>query len=75
MAICRKHPKNSFILFLKLAKVWSKDGQGVDDQEETMKNKKYRSLKMFPSDIILKFKNIVKFNLNKLFKLKKNGRQ
>jgi len=43
----------------------------VDDQEDTMKNKKYRSLKMFPSDIILKFKNIVKFNLNKLFKLKK----
>ena len=26
---------------------------------------------MFPSDIILKFKNIVTFNLNKLLKLKK----
>ena len=25
---------------------------------------------MFPSDIILKFKNIVTFNLNKLLKLK-----
>ena len=33
----------------------------MDDQEERMKNKKYRSLKMFPSDI-LKFKNIVKVN-------------
>ena len=33
-----------------------------DDQEERMKNKKYRSFKMFPSDIILKFKHIVKFN-------------
>ena len=31
-------------------------------EEERMKNKKYRSLKMFPSDIILMFKNIVKFN-------------
>ena len=38
----------------------------MKDQEERMKNKKYRSLKMFPSDIILKFKNIVKFNSNKL---------
>ena len=37
-------------------------------QEERMKNKKYRSVKMFPSDI-LKFKNIVKFNENKLLKL------
>ena len=34
----------------------------MDDQEERMKNKKYRSLTMFPSDIILKFKNIVKVN-------------
>ena len=42
----------------------------MDDQEEKMENKKYRSLKMFPSDIILKFKNIVKFNKNKLLKLK-----
>ena len=42
----------------------------MEDQEERMKNKKYRSLKMFPSDIILKFKNIVKFNKNKLLKLK-----
>ena len=49
-------------LFSKLVKVWLKDGQGMDDQEERMKNKKYRSLKMFPSDIILKLKNIVKFN-------------
>ena len=48
-----------------------KDGQGIEDQEERIKNKKYRSLKMFPSDIILKFKNIVTFNLNKLLKLKK----
>ena len=47
-----------------------KDGQGMDDKEERMKNKKYRSIKMFPSDIILKFKNIVKLNLNKLLKLK-----
>ena len=47
-----------------------KDGQGIDDQEERIKNKKYRSLKMFPSHIILKFKNIVKFNQNKLLKLK-----
>ena len=39
-----------------------KDGQGMDHQEERMKNKKYRSLKKFSSDIILKFKNIVKFN-------------
>ena len=45
-------------------------GQGIDDQEERMKNKKYRSLKMFPSDIILKFKNIAEFNWNKLLKLK-----
>ena len=37
------------------------DEQGMDDQEERMKKKKYRSLKMFPSDIILKLKNIVKF--------------
>ena len=42
----------------------------MEDQEESIKNKKYRSLKMFPSDIILKFKNIVTFNLNKLLKLK-----
>ena len=42
----------------------------MEDQEERMKNKKYRSLKMFPSDIILKFKNIVKLNQNKLLKLK-----
>ena len=41
--------------------------QGLDDQEERMKNKKYRNLKMFPSDIVLKFKNIVK-----LLKLKKH---
>ena len=39
-------------LFSKLAKVWLKDGQGMDDQVE----------RMFPSDVILKFKNIVKFN-------------
>ena len=32
-----------------------KDGQGMEDKEERMKNKKYRSLKMFPSDIIFKF--------------------
>ena len=38
------------------------DGQGIKDQEKRIKNKKYRSLKMFPSDIILKFKNIVQFN-------------
>ena len=51
-------------LFLssKLAKVWLQDGQGMDDEEEGMKNKKYRILKMFLSDIILKFQNIVKFN-------------
>ena len=37
----------------------------MDDQEERMKNKKYRSLKMFPTDI--------KFNKNKkLLKLKSN---
>ena len=42
----------------------------MEDQEESIKNKKYRSLKMFPSDIILKCKNIVKFNQNKLIKLK-----
>ena len=30
------------------------DGRGMDDQEERMKNNKYRSLKMFPSDIIYK---------------------
>ena len=41
----------------------------MDDQDERMKNKKYKSLKMFPSKIILKFKNIVKFNQNKLLKL------
>ena len=34
----------------------------MDDQEERMKNKKYKSLKMFPSDITLKLKNNVKFN-------------
>ena len=49
-----------------------KDGQGMDHQEERMTNKKYRSLKMFSSDIILKFKNIVKFNQNKLLKLKQS---
>ena len=54
--------KNHLFLFSKLAKVWLKDGRGMGNQEERMKNKKYRSLKMFPSDIILKFKNIVKFN-------------
>ena len=41
--------------FSKLAEVWLKDGRGMDDQEGRMKNKKYRNLKMFPSDIILKF--------------------
>ena len=51
--------KIHLFLFSKLAIVWLKDGQGIEDQEERMKNKKYRSLKMFPSDIILKFKNIV----------------
>ena len=51
--------KIQLFLFSKLAKEWLKDGQGMEDQEERMKNKKY---KMFPSDIILKFKNIVKFN-------------
>ena len=35
--------------------IWLKDERGMDDQEERMKNQKYRSLKMFPSDIILKF--------------------
>ena len=54
--------KVNLFLFSKLAKVWLKDGQGMENQEERMKNKKYRSLKMFPSDIILKFKNVVKFN-------------
>ena len=54
--------KIHLFLFSKLALVWLKDGQGMDDQEERNKNKKYRSLKMFPSDIILKFENIVKFN-------------
>ena len=45
----------------------------MDDQEERMKNKKYRSLKICQSDIILKFKNIVKFNQNKkLLKWKVN---
>ena len=43
----------------------------MEDQEERIKNKKYRSLKIFPSDIISKIKNIVKFDLNKLLKLKK----
>ena len=46
-----------------------KDGQGMENQEERMKNKKYRSLKMFPSDIILKFKNIVKFKIIKVKKV------
>ena len=56
--------KIHLFLFSKLAKVCLKDGQGMEDQEERMKNKKYqkRSLNMFPSDNILKFKNIVKFN-------------
>ena len=35
--------------------IWLKDERGMDDQEERMKNQKYRSLKMLPSDIILKF--------------------
>ena len=42
--------------------IWLKDERGMDDQEERMKNQKYRSLKMLPSDIILKFSNIIKFN-------------
>ena len=45
-------------LLSKLAKVWLKNGQEMEDQEERMKNNKYRSLKMIPSDIILKFKNM-----------------
>ena len=45
-----------------------KDGRGMDNQEERIKNKKYRSLKIFPSDIILKIKNIAKFDLNKKLK-------
>ena len=70
-ASCRKHQKNSFLFILKLAEVWLKDGRGIDDQEERMKNKKYRSVKMFPSDIIQKCKNIVIFfQNNKLLKLK-----
>ena len=43
------------ILYSKLAEVWLKelkDEQGMEDQEERMKKKKYRSFKMFPSDII-----------------------
>ena len=43
----------------------------MDDQGERMKNKKKRIFKMFPSDIILKFKNIVKLNSDKLLKLRK----
>ena len=50
--------KIHLFLFSKLAKVWLKDSRGM---EERMKNKKHRSFKMFPSDM-LKFKNIVKFN-------------
>ena len=38
--------KIHLFLFSKLAKVWLKDGPGMDDQEERMKNKKYKSLKM-----------------------------
>ena len=58
----QQHPQIHLFLFLKLAELCLKDGQGMKDQEERMKNKKYRSLKMFQSDSILKFKNIVKFN-------------
>ena len=43
----------------------------MDNQDENVKKKKYRSLKIFPSDIILKIKNIAKFDLNKLLTLKK----
>ena len=52
--------KIHLFLFSKL--VWLNDGQGIEDQEERIKNKKYRSLKMVPSDIILKYKNLVKLN-------------
>jgi len=38
-------------------------GQGMEDQEERMKNKKYRSLKMFLSEIILKFKILLHCNI------------
>ena len=37
---------------------WTRNGRSIRKNE----NKKYRSQKMFPSDIILKFKSIVKFN-------------
>ena len=62
MAAAENIQKLHLFLFSKFAKVWLKDRQGMENQEERVKNKKYRSLKMFPSDIILKFKNIVKFN-------------
>ena len=39
--------ENLFIF--KLAEVWMKDGWGMDDQEERMKNKKYRSLNTIAS--------------------------
>ena len=48
---CWDIPKIHYFLFLRLDKVWLKDGGGMDDQEERLKNKKYISLKMFPSDI------------------------
>ena len=39
--------------------------------KKKIKNKKYRNLKIFSSDILLIFRNIVKLNYNKLLKLKR----
>ena len=38
LASCRDIQKIHLFLFSKLAEVWLNDGQGMDDQEEIMKN-------------------------------------
>ena len=40
-------PRTHFFLFSKLVDVWLKDGQS-----RKIKNKKYKNLKIFPSDFI-----------------------
>ena len=69
LASCRNIQKIHLFLFLKLAELCLKDERGMKDQEERMKNKKYRYLKMFQSDIILKFKNLIKININQKIKI------
>ena len=65
LATCWDIWKIHLFLFSKLAEVWLKDRRGMDDQEERIKNKKYRSLKNFHLIFYKNFKilwNLININ-------------